>query len=189
HILSQDFAPLQSRNSLSSVTPNPSSLSSSSRSSSPFLLSHSDCTRDSGVISTESTDEDIPFLRVERRREIAYEKLLQKIVVAAEETFSDEGLSKDAYLLRQIRRYSQGFVSMKLVASVKAIKKLTRDYNTVVLALRKSCKLEINEAGTKVRRKEQIPEKFLRIIKDPTSLVVIGLSESDAKLEGGSAQV
>ncbi|XP_026696439.2 uncharacterized protein LOC113475796 [Ciona intestinalis] len=177
------FTPPQSRNSLSSATPNPSSLSSSSRSSSPFLHSHSDSTRDSGIISTESTDEDVPFVLTERRRDIAFEKLLQKILTIAEDTLSNEKLTKDLYLLRQMRRNSQGYVSLKLVASVKAIKKLTSDYNTVVLALRKSNKLEVNKSATKVRRKDALPEKHVAASKEPSSLVVVGLPEVKATIE------
>uniref|UniRef100_H2XRN3 HTH La-type RNA-binding domain-containing protein n=2 Tax=Ciona intestinalis TaxID=7719 RepID=H2XRN3_CIOIN len=177
------FTPPQSRNSLSSATPNPSSLSSSSRSSSPFLHSHSDSTRDSGIISTESADEDVPFVLMERRRDIAFEKLLQKIIAIVEDTLSNEKLTKDLYVLRQMRRNSQGYVSLKLVASVKAIKKLTSDYDTVVLALRKSNKLEVNKSATKVRRKDALPAKSVATSKEPSSLVVVGLPEVEATIE------
>nr|CAB3263050.1 uncharacterized protein LOC100187110 [Phallusia mammillata] len=192
-ILRTDSFSTQSPNSSVSASPNcryssfPSFSTSasvcSSRCSSPFLTStdSSSVTRDSGVVSRESTDDDTASLNGETSPDAKYEMMLQMIMEQAEEIFSDEHLTKDLYLLRQIRRTARGFISVKLVASTKAIKKITRDLKSVVLALRRSGKLELNQDATKVRRNSPLPAKLPKC-KDNVSVLATRLS-ADADLE------
>lgn len=85
------------------------------------------------------------------------EELTKRIVDQVEYYFSDENIVKDAFLLKHVRRNKEGYVSLKLIASFKRVKHIARDWRVVRVALEKSTKLEINEAGTKLRRKDPLP--------------------------------
>ncbi|ODM99313.1 La-related protein 6 [Orchesella cincta] len=89
--------------------------------------------------------------------------LSQKIVSQVEAMFSDEHLAKDGFLLKHVRRRSDGFVSLKLVAGLRKVKQISRDFPQVLIALRDSTKLEINAEGTKIRRAEPLTA-FLKAV-------------------------
>lgn len=80
----------------------------------------------------------------------------QKIIAQVESMFSDDHLAKDGFLLKHVRRRSDGFVSLKLVAGLRKVKQISRDFPVVLNALKDSSKLEINSEGTKVRRVEPL---------------------------------
>lgn len=86
------------------------------------------------------------------------EELADKIVQQVEFYFSDANITKDAFLLKHVKRNKEGFVSLKLISSFKRVKHLTKDWRVVAHALSRSKKLEINEAGTKLRRLEALPQ-------------------------------
>jgi len=77
----------------------------------------------------------------------------------AELVFSDTAISRDAFLLKHIRRNREGFVSLKLLISAyKPIKRLTLDWRQVAAAVKQhSSLLEVNPEGTKVRRIAELP--------------------------------
>jgi hypothetical protein len=75
-----------------------------------------------------------------------------RIVRQIETMFSDDHLAKDGFLLKHVRRRSDGFVSLKLVAGLRKVKQISKDFNTVVEALRNAKTVELNTDGTKVRR-------------------------------------
>jgi len=81
-----------------------------------------------------------------------------KVVKQVEFYFSDANILKDAFLLKHVRRNKMGYVSIKLITSFKKMKSLTKDYRVVAYSLRHSSELEVNEEGTKVRRKNPLPE-------------------------------
>ncbi|GBP62169.1 La-related protein 6 [Eumeta japonica] len=85
------------------------------------------------------------------------DELADKIVQQVEFYFSDANITKDAFLLKHVRRNREGYVSLKLIASFKRVKHLTKDWRVVADALRRSTRLEINELGTKLRRKDPLP--------------------------------
>jgi la-related protein 6 len=86
-------------------------------------------------------------------------ELAEKIVDQVEFYFSDANITKDKFLLKHIWRNKQGFVSIKLITSFKRVKSLTRDWEVVSRVLSEFSKdLEVNEAGTKVRRRTPIPK-------------------------------
>ncbi|CAL8076932.1 unnamed protein product [Orchesella dallaii] len=96
------------------------------------------------------------------------DKLLsQKIVSQVEAMFSDEHLSKDGFLLKHIRRKSDGFVSLRLVAGFRKVKQVSQDFPAVLNALRDSTKLEINAEGTKIRRVEPLPTFLTSVLIKP----------------------
>jgi hypothetical protein len=80
------------------------------------------------------------------------ENIETRIVKQVESMFSDDHLAKDGFLLKHVRRRSDGFVSLKLVAGLRKVKQISKEFNVVVEALRKSSKVEVNSDGTKVRR-------------------------------------
>jgi la-related protein 6 len=85
------------------------------------------------------------------------EELSARIVSQVEFYFSDANITKDAFLLKHVRRNKEGYVSLKLISSFKRVKHLTKDWRVVAEALKRSTKLEINEQGTKLRRTEPLP--------------------------------
>ncbi|NXC37827.1 LARP6 protein, partial [Penelope pileata] len=90
-------------------------------------------------------------------------QLVRRIVSQVEFYLSDENLAKDAFLLKHVQKNKMGFVSIKLLTSFKKVKYLTRDWRLTLYALRFSELLEVNEEGTKVRRRLPIPESLLSI--------------------------
>ncbi|XP_057654352.1 la-related protein 6 [Diorhabda carinulata] len=86
------------------------------------------------------------------------DELADKIVQQVEFYFSDANITKDAFLLKHVKRNKEGYVSLKLISSFKRVKHLTKDWRVVAHALNRSTKLEINEAGTKLRRLQPLPK-------------------------------
>nr|CAB3263387.1 la-related protein 6 [Phallusia mammillata] len=96
-------------------------------------------------------------------------RTLQKISDVLEYYFSDDCLSKNAYLLKQISQQENGFVSLRRIAALKRIKSLTRDIRTVAHCARQSRKLEMSEDGTMIRRVQPLPNnmeppRFIRTV-------------------------
>ncbi|XP_054037774.1 la-related protein 6-like [Rissa tridactyla] len=90
-------------------------------------------------------------------------QLVRRIVSQVEFYLSDENLAKDAFLLKHVQKNKMGFVSIKLLTSFKKVKYLTRDWRLTLYALQFSELLEVNEEGTKVRRRVPIPDSLLSI--------------------------
>lgn len=86
------------------------------------------------------------------------DELADKIVQQVEFYFSDANITKDAFLLKHVKRNKEGYVSLKLISSFKRVKHITKDWRVVAHALQRSDKLEINEAGTKLRRIHALPQ-------------------------------
>ncbi|KAI5644718.1 hypothetical protein NE865_03370 [Phthorimaea operculella] len=107
--------------------------------------------KDSGCeVAVENQDQEPPYTPPD-------EELANRIVSQVEFYFSDANITKDAFLLKHVRRNKEGYVSLKLISSFKRVKHLTKDWRVVAEALKRSTKLEINEAGTKLRRVEPLP--------------------------------
>ena len=85
-------------------------------------------------------------------------ELLEKIVQQVEWYFSDDNLLKDSFLMKHINRNKQGYVSLKLVASLRKVKALTKDWRVVLQSLKESSVLVLNDEESKVRRTEAAPQ-------------------------------
>ncbi|XP_022189979.2 la-related protein 6 [Nilaparvata lugens] len=85
------------------------------------------------------------------------DELVEKIIAQVEFYFSDVNITKDAFLLKHVKRNKEGYVSLKLISSFKRVKHIAKDWRAVAYALRKSKKLQVNEAGTKLRRVDPLP--------------------------------
>ena len=83
--------------------------------------------------------------------------LQERIVDQVEWYFSDENLLKDSFLMKHIHRNKQGLVSLKLVASFRKVKSLTKDWRVVQASLLQSSQLELNVDRSKVRRVAAVP--------------------------------
>ena len=86
------------------------------------------------------------------------ESLMERARKQVEWYFSDENLQKDSFLMKHITRNKQGYVSLKLVASLRKVKSITKDWKIVLTAVQSSTLLQVNEEGTKVRRLEAAPK-------------------------------
>ncbi|KAF7703747.1 la-related protein 6b [Silurus meridionalis] len=106
-----------------------------------------------------------------------------KIAAQLEFYLSDENLEADAFLLKHVQRNSMGFVSLKLLTSFKKIRDLTRDWRTTLAAAQTSPHLEVNDLGTKVRRKTPIPDRLLCIPTTKLLLVWNFLLNAGSKLK------
>lgn len=84
--------------------------------------------------------------------------LADRIVQQVEFYFSDANVTKDAFLLKHVKRNKEGYVSLKLISSFKRVKHLTKDWRVVAYALKRSKKLQVNETGTKLRRTDPLPK-------------------------------
>ncbi|KAF8773579.1 La-related protein 6 like protein [Argiope bruennichi] len=75
-----------------------------------------------------------------------------KILKQVEFLFSDANIYKDKFLLKHIRRNKDGYVSLKLISSLRKVKALTKNWRIVAHSLEKSKKLQLNDEKTKIRR-------------------------------------
>ena len=82
----------------------------------------------------------------------------ERIVKQVEWYFSDENLLKDSFLMKHIHRNKLGFVSLKLVASFRKVKAISKDWRAVQASLLHSTLLELSEDKSKVRRLAPVPE-------------------------------
>ena len=89
------------------------------------------------------------------------DELREKIIVQAEYYFSDENLKKDGFLLKHVKRNKEGFVNLKLLASFKKMRSLSRDYRVIGEAIKDSQNLVINDTGLKLRRVTPLPKELL----------------------------
>ena len=85
-------------------------------------------------------------------------ELKEKIIQQVEWYFSDDNLLKDSFLMKHINRNKLGYVSLKLVASLRKVKALSKDWQVVLQSMRESTVLALNEEGTKVRRLTAAPQ-------------------------------
>lgn len=85
------------------------------------------------------------------------ETLVEKIIQQVEFLFSDANILKDKFLLKHIRRNKEGYVSLKLISSLRKVKALCKDWRVIAYSLQKSTKLILNEEKTKIKRRESAP--------------------------------
>jgi len=89
------------------------------------------------------------------------DEMREKIIVQAEYYFSDENLKKDGFLLKHVKRNKEGYVNLKLLASFKKMRSLSRDYRVIGEALKGSKQLVVNDTGLKLKRVTPLPKELL----------------------------
>ena len=88
------------------------------------------------------------------------DEIKAKIKTQVEFYMSDENLTKDAFLLKHVRRHKEGFVNLKLITSFKKVKNITKDYRVVAESIKDSELLVMNSEGTKICRKKALPREL-----------------------------
>lgn len=108
--------------------------------------------------------------------------IANQVRAVCELCFSNNGLSKEPYLVRQLGRSAKGYISIKLIASMKKVRKITRNLQVVVEALRNSEMFEVSDDGNKARRKEVLPDALMkpRII---ATVLAICVNEQEAEID------
>ncbi|MBA0723855.1 hypothetical protein Golax_004399, partial [Gossypium laxum] len=90
--------------------------------------------------------------------------------VDAEYYFSDENLPTDNYMVGLIKRNKEGFVPISAISSFRKMKRLTRNYPSIVAALKESSLLVVSSDGKKVKRRN--PLQFIEV-RDPKLFTVL----------------
>ena len=107
--------------------------------------------------------------------------LKAKIISQVEFYFSDANILKDTFLLKHVRRNKLGYVSCKLITGFRKVKSLTKDFRVVAYSLRSSESMEVNEEGTKIRRKSPLPDYDETV--PSRSIVVMNLPQENPSIE------
>ncbi|XP_044075175.1 la-related protein 6b isoform X2 [Siniperca chuatsi] len=89
------------------------------------------------------------------------ELLCLRIKAQLEDLFSNRHLADDGFLLKHVQKNKQGYVSLKLLTSLKKIKVLTTNWYMTLAGAEYSELLEVNDECTKVRRIEPLPKWLL----------------------------
>lgn len=120
--------------------------------------------------------EEAPF-------ELPDKQMIQRIVQQVEQIFDDDNLIRDEFIAKNLRKNKGGFVKLKLIVSLRKVKTICKDWRVVAYAIGVgSSLLELDECGTKLRRKQPIDpvdsgSKYNRTI------FVINLPESKEDIE------
>ncbi|TXG47906.1 hypothetical protein EZV62_027200 [Acer yangbiense] len=97
--------------------------------------------------------------------------LKRQIMSSVEYYFSDENLLTDKHMMNLIKKNKQGFVPISVIASFRKMKKLTRDFASIAVALKDSSLIVVSSNGKKVRRLNPLPVTEVRDQKLFTVLV------------------
>ncbi|CAF1993512.1 unnamed protein product [Brassica napus] len=92
----------------------------------------------------------------------------QCFLLQVEYYFSDENLPTDKFLLNAMKKNKKGFVPISSIATFHKMKKLTRDLDLIVSALKESSFLVVSSDGKKVKRLSPLPEA-----RDPKVFTVL----------------
>ncbi|KAG7170894.1 la-related protein 6-like [Homarus americanus] len=111
-------------------------------------------------------------------------QLVAALVKQLEDYFSDDGLAKDLFLLKHVKRHRDGFVSLKLLSGYKNVKKISRDWRTLAAALRSSTTLQVNDEGTKVKRRAPLPPTLLYDAPSSRAIVAVNVPAHQATMAG-----
>ncbi|XP_015914019.1 la-related protein 6 [Parasteatoda tepidariorum] len=86
------------------------------------------------------------------------EEIASAIMKTVEYYLSDANILRDPFLLKHVRRNKEGYVSLKLLASFRKVRSLSRNWKAVAYSLQKSTQLALNSEGTKVKRLTPLPD-------------------------------
>lgn len=138
-------------------------------------------------VSSAGEDDDSPdfqdMLKEDKTWVPPSEEVEKKIRNLLEHYFSNENISKDKFLLKHVKRNKHGYVSVKLLTSFKKIKNLSKDWKMTAYSVLKSDKLEINRVGTKLRRREPLPEIDLPTTSIRTILYKLGEGQEEPSVD------
>lgn len=139
-------------------------------------LSDSD-PKDSGIecgsSEPKSSSSDIPD-----------EETAEAILKMVEFYLSDANILKDPFLLKHVRRNKEGYVSLKLLASFRKVRSLSRNWKAVAYAVQKSPMLALNAEETKVKRLTPLPDYDETVTS--RSVIVSGFSTDKPSVDSVS---
>ncbi|KAF2358902.1 La-type HTH domain [Trinorchestia longiramus] len=141
-----------------------------------------DCTSQS---SSTCDSADFSIVKETKRRcgKTTSKEILQRVSELVEYYLSDDNLINDMFLLKHVTKHKEGYVSLKLLANYKKLKRVRKDWTVLVEALRDSATLQMNEDCTKVKRRKKLPcelEEDTRIFR---SVIGYEIAESVAGME------
>ncbi|VDN99951.1 unnamed protein product [Rodentolepis nana] len=81
-----------------------------------------------------------------------------KILKQIEFYFSDANILKDQFILKAVKSNKEGWVKLSIVAAFRRVQVLTSDEDLIRKVLQRSEQLEVSEDGTRIRRRNPLPE-------------------------------
>ncbi|GIY17978.1 la-related protein 6 [Caerostris extrusa] len=106
------------------------------------------------------------------------------ILKMVEYYLSDANILKDPFLLKHVRRNKEGYVSLKLLASFRKVRSLSRNWKAVAYSIQKSSLLALNSEGTKVKRLTPLPDYDETVTS--RSVIVSGFSSDKPSVDSVS---
>ncbi|GFY57368.1 la-related protein 6 [Trichonephila inaurata madagascariensis] len=116
--------------------------------------------------------------------EIPDEETADAILKMVEFYLSDANILKDPFLLKHVRRNKEGYVSLKLLASFRKVRSLSRNWKAVAYSIQKSAVLALNPEGTKVKRLTPLPDYDETV--SSRSIIVSGFSSDKPSVDSVS---
>jgi RNA recognition motif-containing protein len=118
-------------------------------------------------IDKQSMVNDLSMLSVEPVQEHLSESVEGQLMVQCEYYFSDANMVSDKFLINLLAQGDDDMIPVAVLTSFKKVKKLLNKHSNrppkhievLVNALRLSTKLVVSEEGTRVGRKEPLPQK------------------------------
>jgi len=95
---------------------------------------------------------------IDNEKNTKNDNIINLVLSQIEYQFSDVNLAMDNYLLSKMHEDPEYWISIKTVANLTKIHMLTDNENIVLQAIKKSNLLKLNEAETKVKRPNFIPQ-------------------------------
>uniref|UniRef100_A0A0P4WEY8 Uncharacterized protein n=1 Tax=Scylla olivacea TaxID=85551 RepID=A0A0P4WEY8_SCYOL len=111
-------------------------------------------------LSPVSDSSEEPTEKEEAPLELPEPEVCRRVLELVEYYLSEHNLVKDMFMLKHVTKHREGYVSLKLLATYKKVKHLTKDWRVVAHALKDSEALELNPEGTKVRRRHALPPEL-----------------------------
>lgn len=132
--------------------------------------------------SPVSDSSEDPTEKEETLQELPEPEVCRRVLELVEYYLSEHNLVKDMFMLKHVTKHREGYVSLKLLATYKKVKHLTRDWRVVAHALKDSQALELNPEGTKVRRRHALPQEMDEDTRPFRTLLAVDVSRELANM-------
>lgn len=133
-------------------------------------------------LSPMSDSSEDPTEKEEAPLELPKPEVCRRVLELVEYYLSEHNLVKDMFMLKHVTKHREGYVSLKLLATYKKVKHLTRDWRVVAHALKDSESLELNPEGTKVRRRHPLPQEMDEDTRPFRTLLAVDVSRELANM-------
>ena len=133
-------------------------------------------------LSPASDSSEDPFEKEETLLEVPESQVCCRVLELVEYYLSEHNLVKDMFMLKHVTKHREGYVSLKLLATYKKVKHLTKDWRVVAHALKDSQVLDLNPEGTKVRRRHALPQELDEDTRPFRTLLAVDVSRELANM-------